>query len=227
MTRIHRLLMIDDDEALGQLLAEYLTRFGHQLQVATTAARGLDALRASAPELVILDIMLPDKDGLTVCREIRDQWDIPIIMLTARGEVSDRILGLELGADDYMAKPFEPRELAARIDTVLRRTQKAQSVKSLQSNGLTLEPETRRVTLDGELLDLTSMEFELLMAFLSARGRVLSRDQLLERLRGMDAQVFDRAIDMHVSRLRQKLGEDARSPRFIKTVWRTGYQFIG
>lgn len=227
MTPNHRLLIIDDDEDLNSLLQEYLLRFGHQLDTATTASDGLTALRNKPPELIILDLMLPDKDGLSLCREIRGEWNIPIIMLTARGEVSDRIVGLEFGADDYMAKPFEPRELAARIETVLRRTVNATPAKCIQANGLTLETETRRVSLDGKNLDLTSMEFELLQAFMVSRGRVLTREQLLEKLRGFDAHVFDRAIDMHVSRLRQKLNEDARSPRFIKTVWRTGYQFIG
>ncbi len=227
MTRTHRLLMIDDDEDLNALLQEYLARFGHKLSTAVTAGAGMRELHRDPPDLIILDIMLPDKDGLTLCREIRSECDTPIIMLTARGEVTDRILGLELGADDYIPKPFEPRELVARIETVLRRAANARPAKSLHRNGLVLEPETRRVFLDGRALDLTSMEFELLQALMESRGRVMTRDRLLEQLRGFDADVFDRAIDMHVSRLRQKLGEDARTPRFIKTVWRTGYQFIG
>jgi DNA-binding response OmpR family regulator len=223
----YRLLMVDDDVDLNALLSEYLQRFGHQLLTATTAADGWRALRAERPDLVILDIMLPDKDGLTLCREIRAEHDLPIVMLTARGEVADRILGLELGADDYLAKPFEPRELVARIESVLRRAAGRSKNRELSCRGLTLGVETRRVTLDGADLELTTMEFELLRVLMESHGRVLSRNRLIEKLRGFDAEVYDRSIDMMVSRLRQKLGDDSKAPRFIKTVWRTGYQFVG
>ena len=223
----HDLLIIDDDTGLNKLLAEYLGRFGHQLRSSTTAAAGWLELRRHRPDLLILDIMLPDKDGLTLCREIRQELDVPIIMLTARGDVADRIVGLELGADDYLAKPFEPRELVARIDSVLRRATERESRKALRCGDLTLEPELRRVELAGREVDLTSTEFELLRVLMTSRGRVLTRDRLLLELRGLDADVYDRSIDMLVSRLRQKLGDDSRAPRFIKTVWRTGYQFVG
>ncbi|MEM7352284.1 MAG: response regulator transcription factor [Acidobacteriota bacterium] len=223
----HNLLIIDDDESLNGLLAEYLVKFGHRLQSATSAAAGLLALRRNPPDLLILDIMLPDKDGLTLCREIRQEVDLPIIMLTARGDVADRIVGLELGADDYLAKPFEPRELVARIESVLRRAAQRQTREILACGDLVLEPELRRATLAGRELDLTSMEHELLRVLMQSRGRVLTRERLLLELRGLDADVYDRSVDMLVSRLRSKLGDDSRAPRFIKTVWRTGYQFVG
>ena len=219
----YRILIIDDDADLNALLTEYLGRFGHQLQSAITAAGGM-----TAPDLVILDIMLPDKDGLTVCREIRSEYSVPIVMLTARGEVADRVLGLELGADDYLAKPFEPRELVARIQSVIRRSAgRTEHGEALESDGLRLEKEIRRVDLDGAQLELTTMEFELLCALMESHGRVLSRNHLIERLRGIDADVYDRSIDMLVSRLREKLRDNAQSPRFIKTIRLTGYQFVG
>ena len=221
------ILMVDDDVDLNSLVTEYLARFGHRLVTATTAARGMAQLRRERPDLVILDIMLPDTDGLTLCREIRSEFDLPIIMLTARGEVADRVLGLELGADDYLSKPFEPRELVARIQSVIRRSAGRQSPEALVSDGLRLEKETRRVSLDGHDVDLTTMEFELLRVLMESHGRVLSRNRLIERLRGIDADVYDRSIDMLVSRLRDKLGDDSHAPRFIKTVRLSGYQFVG
>lgn len=223
----NHILMVDDDVDLNKLLTEYLARFGLRLVTATTAARGLQELRREQPDLIILDIMLPDIDGLTLCREIRTESEVPIIMLTARGEVADRVLGLELGADDYLSKPFEPRELVARIQSVIRRSASRQSPSALSSDGLSLEKETRRVKLDGREIDLTTMEFELLSVLMESRGRVLSRNRLIERLRGIDADVYDRSIDMLVSRLRDKLGDDSHTPRFIKTVRLTGYQFVG
>lgn len=219
--------MVDDDVDLNALVTEYLAKFGHRLHTATTAARGMAALRRERPDLVILDIMLPDIDGLTLCREIRAESDVPIIMLTARGEVADRVLGLELGADDYLAKPFEPRELVARIQSVIRRAQARQNLEVFESDGLSLEKQTRRVCLDGREIELTTMEFELLSVLMKSHGRVLSRNRLIEHLRGIDADVYDRSIDMLVSRLRDKLNDDSQSPRFIKTVRLTGYQFVG
>jgi DNA-binding response OmpR family regulator len=219
--------MIDDDVELNGLMTEYLARFGHRLITAASAADGWRELRQRGADLIILDIMLPDRDGLTVCREIRAELDTPIIMLTARGEVADRVVGLELGADDYVAKPFEPRELVARIESVLRRAGDRSPREVLVCEGLRLEIETRQVLLDDNDVDLTTMEFELLRVLMKNGGRVLSRDRLLDKLRGIDAEVYDRSIDMLISRLRQKLDDDSKSPRFIKTVWRTGYQFVG
>lgn len=223
----YRILIIDDDVNLNTLLTEYLQGFGHTLVSETTAAAGRKRLRRELPDLLILDVMLPDTDGLTLCREFRAAYDVPIIMLTARGEVADRVMGLELGADDYMPKPFEPRELVARIQSVIRRAKDRDRREVLLCDGLRLETETRRVELDGNDIELTTMEFELLKDLMESRGRVMSRDRLIERLRGIDADVFDRSIDMLISRLREKLGDGPRQPRFIRTVRMGGYQFVG
>ncbi len=223
----YRLLMIDDDASLNKLLVEYFDRFGHKLTTATTARDGRYLLRRDDPDLLILDVMLPDADGMELCRQIREESDIPIVMLTARGDVPDRVLGLEYGADDYIPKPFEPRELVARVETLMRRTRETPARRLTAGGGLVLETETRRVTLRGTEIEMTAMEFELLRILMDSRGRVLSREMLLRKLRGIDADIYDRSVDMLISRLRKKLIDDSRSPRFIKTVWRTGYQFVG
>lgn len=223
----YRILIIDDDVDLNSLLTEYLQGFGHKLVSATTAAIGRKHLRRELPDLLILDVMLPDTDGLTLCREFRAEYDLPIIMLTARGEVADRVMGLELGADDYMPKPFEPRELVARIQSVIRRARDRGTGEVLVCDGLRLQTETQRVELDGNDVELTTMEFELLKGLMESRGRVMSRDRLIERLRGIDTDVYDRSIDMLISRLREKLGDEPRRPRFIRTVRMGGYQFVG
>ncbi len=223
----YRILIIDDDVSLNALLTEYLQGFGHTLVSETTAAAGRQRLRRELPDLLILDVMLPDTDGLTLCREFRAEYDLPIIMLTARGEVADRVMGLELGADDYVPKPFEPRELVARIQSVIRRVRDRARSEVLVCDGLRLETETRRVELDGNDVELTTMEFALLKGLMESRGRVMSRDRLIERLRGIDADVYDRSIDMLISRLREKLGDEPRKPRFIRTVRMGGYQFVG
>ncbi len=223
----YRILIIDDDVSLNSLLTEYLLGFGHKLVSETTAAGGRKRLRRELPDLLLLDVMLPDTDGLTLCRELRAEYDLPIIMLTARGEVADRVMGLELGADDYVAKPFEPRELVARIQSVIRRAKDRVQGEVLIFDGLRLQTETRRVELDGGDVELTTMEFELLKGLMESRGRVMSRDRLIERLRGFDTDVYDRSIDMLISRLREKLGDDPRKPRFIRTVRMGGYQFVG
>lgn len=223
----YRLLLIDDDESLNRLLVDYFPRFGHELLTATSMKAGKRILRTSDPDLLILDVMLPDADGLELCRSLRLESDIPIIMLTARADVPDRVLGLQYGADDYVPKPFEPRELVARVENVMRRVRAAPMRILTAAGGLALETETRRVTLNEEEVSLTSTEFELLRILMESRGRVLTRESLLRRLRGLDADIFDRSVDMLVSRLRKKLDDDSRSPRFIKTVWRVGYQFVG
>ncbi|MBW2496358.1 MAG: response regulator transcription factor [Deltaproteobacteria bacterium] len=223
----YRLLLIDDDESLNRLLVDYFPRFGHELLTATSVKAGKRILRTSDPDLLILDVMLPDADGLELCRSLRLESDIPIIMLTARADVPDRVLGLQYGADDYVPKPFEPRELVARVENVMRRVRAAPMRILTAAGGLALETETRRVTLNEEEVSLTSTEFELLRILMESRGRVLTRESLLRRLRGLDADIFDRSVDMLVSRLRKKLDDDSRSPRFIKTVWRVGYQFVG
>ncbi|RMF98073.1 MAG: DNA-binding response regulator [Gammaproteobacteria bacterium] len=223
-----KILLIDDDEKLGGLLGNYLRRFDMELVAATHPADGLEKLRTEKPDLVILDVMLPDQDGFEVCRRIRKSSAVPIIMLTARGDVTDRIVGLELGADDYLPKPFEPRELVARIQNVLRRSSSQPGGDGLlRYAGLEIDTEKRSARLDGKPLELTTMEYQLLALLASNPGRVFSRDDVLNELRGIDAQLFSRSVDILVSRLRSKLGDTARQPRFIKTVWGSGYTFVG
>jgi two-component system phosphate regulon response regulator OmpR len=178
---------------------------------------------------VILDVMLPGRDGFRVCREIRRESAVPIIMLTARGDLPDRVAGLELGADDYLAKPFEPRELVARIQTVLRRvgeTHPRLKGQRLRAEALTVDLRSRTAWLDDAPLDLTTTEFEILALFLQRPGAVLSRDEIMERVRGTDWEAYNRSIDIVVSRLRHKLHDDPKRPRYFKTVWGTGYLFL-
>ncbi|GMW07345.1 MAG: response regulator transcription factor [Gammaproteobacteria bacterium] len=225
-----RILLIDDDEKLGELLGAYFKRFDLDLVAANHPALGLEKLEREQPDLVILDVMLPDQDGFAVCREIRRKSSVPIIMLTARGDVTDRVVGLELGADDYMPKPFEPRELVARVQNVLRRTvgrEEPGEPGRLVFEDLEINLERRTVDLEGSPLDLTTMEYQLLVLFASNPGRTFTRDEILNELRGIDAQLFSRSVDILVSRLRQKLKDTTRQPRFIKTVWGTGYTFVG
>jgi len=224
-----KILLIDDDEKLGELLQSFFDRFDLNLIAAHEPESGLQLLEAEHPDLVILDVMLPGQDGFEVCRRIRKSSSIPIIMLTARGEVTDRIVGLEIGADDYMPKPFEPRELVARIQNVLRRSEGGKSAQGskLEYEGLTVDLDRRSAELDGEVLDLTTMEYQLLALFAGHPGQTYTRDEILNELRGIDAQLFSRSVDILVSRLRQKLGDTSKQARFIKTVWGTGYAFIG
>jgi DNA-binding response OmpR family regulator len=222
-------LLVEDDLRLAELTAEYLQNHGVVVTHAADGEKGLREATAARFDVVLLDLMLPGMDGMEVCRRIREHADVPIIMLTARGEEADRVMGLELGADDYLPKPFSPRELLARIRAQVRRArgQAGPSRNPLKSEGLDLDPGSRRATLDGALLDLTSYEFDLLYTLVDRAGRVLSREHLMEHARGNSEEAFDRSIDVHVSRLRQKLGDDPKKPRFIKTVRGVGYQFIG
>jgi DNA-binding response OmpR family regulator len=225
-----RILLIDDDEKLGELLKAYFQRFDMQLDNAVRPSEGLMKIQRDKPDLVILDGMLPEQDGFDVCRTIRKSSSIPVVMLTARGDVTDRIVGLEIGADDYLSKPFEPRELVVRIQNVLRRSRAAEDdedSKLLRFGSLQVDTERRTAELDGSPLDLTTMEYQLLVLFASNPGRTFNRDEILNELRGIDAQLFSRSVDILVSRLRQKLGDTSRQPRFIKTVWGTGYAFVG
>ncbi len=221
-------LLIDDDRRLGELLQEYFARFELQLTHAQHPRDGLRLFSREQPDLVILDLMMPEMDGFEVCRELRKLGEVPIIMLTARGDVMDRIVGLELGADDYMPKPFEPRELLARVKNVLRRARAAPPANAppLRFAGLSIDAAGHTASLDGEPLDLTTMEFELLVLLASSGRRTLHRDEILNHLRGLDAAVFSRSVDIMVSRLRQKLGDDVKQPRFIKTIRGKGYRFI-
>ncbi len=222
-----RVLVIDDDEALGDLLKEYLGRFGFSVRAVSQPTDGLRALKAEAPDILVLDVMLPGMDGFAVCRKVRETSRVPIIMLTARGDVTDRIVGLELGADDYLPKPFEPRELVARIQAVLRRGTGTEAEELLRAGDLELSLAQRSARLKGRELALTTAEFELLALLVKSRGRVLSRERILEQTRGLDWEAYDRSIDVLVSRLRQKLGDDPRQPAFIRTVRGAGYVFIG
>ncbi len=222
-------LLVEDDPRLATLTAEYL---GQHSIVVTRVADGESGLREALGnryDVVLLDLMLPGKDGLEVCREIRSRSDVPIVVLTARGEEADRVMGLELGADDYLAKPFSPRELLARIRAVVRRAKgRAGPAKDLVKVGaLVVDPAARRVTLRGREVALTAYEFALLEALARRAGRVLSREQLMELSRGTAEEAFDRTVDVHVSRLRQKLGDDPKRPRLIKTVRGAGYVLAG
>ncbi len=214
------MLVIDDDVELCRLLEEYLRGEGLELRSAHDGPAGLAAVDASV-ELVILDVMLPGFDGFELLRRLRERSRVPVLMLTARGEAEDRIRGLEGGADDYLAKPFQPRELAARVKAILRRTAKEQWPEPLELHGVRLDPQARAVTLDGAVVELTTLEFEILHALMDEAGKPVSRDELMQRLYGRDATPFDRSVDMHISHLRKKLGGEKR----IKTVRGSGYQF--
>lgn len=222
-----RVLLIDDDEKLNALLVEYLGRFNFSVRAVVHPDEGLHALKVDPPDIVILDVMLPDMDGFAVCRKVREGSRVPIIMLTARGNVTDRVVGLELGADDYLPKPFEPRELLARVQAVLRRGANVKTEDRVRVGPLEVNWTTCSARLRGQLLSLTSAEFKLLELFVRNRGRVLSRDRIIEATRGIDWEAYDRSIDVLVSRVRQKLGDDPRQPAFIRTVRGIGYSFIG
>jgi DNA-binding response OmpR family regulator len=222
-----RVLIIDDDERLNTLLTSYLGRFGFAVRTAPHPEQGLRLLKTDPPDIVILDVMLPDVDGFTLCRKIRETSRIPIIMLTARGDVTDRIVGLELGADDYLPKPFEPRELHARMQAVLRRGPSEQSHERIRVGALDVNWATRSACVEGRDLGLTNAEFELLGLFVRNRSRVLSRDRIINEIRGVDWESYDRSVDVLVSRLRQKLGDHPKYPVFIRTVRNAGYLFIG
>ena len=218
-------LLIDDDRRHSELLRSWCGRHDIEVDCAFDGEQGLRRLAATRPDLVLLDVMLPGKDGFTLCREIRRRNKVPVIMLTARGDVGDRVTGLELGADDYIAKPFDPRELVARIQTVLRRSRPVESRTVLEFEHLRIDPAARSVTADGGSVELTTMEYELLLLLASNPGRDFSRDDILAVLRGIDAALLTRSVDILVSRLRAKLGDTSRPGRLIHTVWGRGYRF--
>jgi DNA-binding response OmpR family regulator len=220
-------LLIDDDRKLAGLLTEYLRRFEIILSYGANGDDGLRMLRIDPPDCVLLDVMLPGKDGFEVCREIRKTSDVPVIMLTARGEVADRIVGLEIGADDYLPKPFEPRELAARIQAVLRRKQAPVRGEILRCGDLEVDMGKRTAVRNGEDLRLTALEFDALAVFARFPGVVLHRERLVDLLKGGEWDPVNRSLDVLVSRLRQKLGDDPQTPRYLKTVRGTGYLFLG
>ena len=222
-----KILIIDDDERLTTLLSEYLPRFAFDVTVAHDPDAGLRLLREGRPDFVALDVMLPGRDGFQVCREIRASSWVPIIMLTARGETNDRIVGLELGADDYMPKPFDPRELVARIHSVLRRAQPPEAAATrLCSGELVVDLQRAAARLGERDLGLSGTEFEILALLMRAAGETVSRERIAVDVRGIEWNSLDRTIDVLVSRIRQKLGEDSRRPKYIKTMWGEGYRFI-
>ena len=229
------LLMIEDDTRLAQMVSEYLGQSGMQVTHCADGTSGLAHLQghagAALPDLVILDLMLPDIDGLDVCRRIRTlptaAAQVPVLMLTAKGDPMDRIIGLELGADDYLPKPFEPRELLARIRAILRRREggPAPAAQLMRFGTLEIDRDARTVTVAGQPCELTSYQFDLLVAMAERAGRVLTRDQIMEAVRGRELEAFDRSIDVHMGRIRAAIEQDAKNPRRILTVRGVGYVF--
>jgi two-component system, OmpR family, response regulator len=222
------ILLVDDEASLREPLAEYLSRQGFVVTQAASAADARSRLRDARPDLVLLDIMMPGEDGISLCRHLVESREIPVIFLTARGEATDRIIGLEIGADDYVVKPFEPRELVARVRSVLRRAGRGGPPPAEDEvfvfEGWTLDPLKRRLTdPEGAVVAISSVEFRLLMAFLEHPRQVLDRDRLLDMVQGREAHLFDRAVDNQVSRLRRKVEADSRNPQLIQTVWGGGY----
>jgi two-component system OmpR family response regulator len=223
-----KVLLVDDEASLREPLAEYLTRQGFLVTAAANAAEARSRLREDKPQIVLLDIMMPGEDGLSLCRHLVESRDIPVILLTARGEATDRIVGLEIGADDYVVKPFEPRELVARLRSVLRRTSRSTAPPTdnelFEFEAWRLDPLKRRlIDPEGATVAISSVEFRLLLAFLEHPRQVLDRDRLLDMVQGREAHLFDRAVDNQVSRLRRKIEADSRNPQLIQTVWGGGY----
>ncbi len=224
-----KVLLVEDDMRLAQLTARYLESHGVVVTVAHDGLEGQNEALRRQYDCIVLDLMLPGRDGIEVTRELRGRTDVPILMVTARGEEADRVLGLEVGADDYITKPFSPRELLARIRATVRRVrgQAGPPQQTIQVGGLVLDPQKMTVTLDGKPIEVTAYEFSILRALAQRPGRVLSREQLLDLAKGSAELSFDRSIDVHVSRLRAKLGDDSRSPKLLKTVRGVGYLLAG
>ena len=221
---MQRILVIDDDERIRTLLAEYLGGRGFSVITAEDGEAGLAHLRGAGFDLAVLDVMMPGIDGFEVVRRLRVDSQIPVILLTARDDDFDRVVGLELGADDYLAKPFNPRELVARIQAVLRRSQSTPDAGQVHRAGpISVDPDRRCVHLGEEPIDVTTTEFEILRTLVANAGRVIPRERLMELARGQDYASFERSVDVHISRLRRKLGDDARKPRLLKTVRGVGY----
>ncbi|MBU2583246.1 MAG: response regulator transcription factor [Alphaproteobacteria bacterium] len=225
---VQHLLLIEDDERLARMICDYLEGAGYRLRHANTGAEGLALQREQPFDAIILDLMLPDMDGLDVCRSVRAEARTPILMLTARGEAMDRILGLEMGADDYLPKPFEPRELLARLKAILRRAGGNSPVGDsdvLRFGRLEIDRGAREARLDGEACQLTGHQFEMLRALAEHPGRVLTREQIMDLVRGENLEAFDRSIDVHISRIRQAIEDNPKEPRRIITVRGAGYVF--
>jgi DNA-binding response OmpR family regulator len=226
-----KILIIDDDEEFNAHLSDFLTKFDFEVITANHPTIGLELLKKHQPHLVVLDIMLPFKNGFEVCSEIRQTVQTPIIIVSARGDLNDKVIGLELGADDYMPKPFEPRELVARIQSVLRRSIGHLAIvleaKTLKSHELFIDMSKATVFLAGMQLELTTLEFEILCLFMKNPGVTLTREQVVDKIRGIEWDGVDRTIDVIISRLRQKLRDNAKNPKYLKTIWGTGYRFVG
>lgn len=222
-----RLLVVDDDEKLCRMVAQYLAPHGYHVDLAHNGPSGLEAAQSGNYDGIILDCMLPGFDGFEVLRRLRQTSQVPVIMLTGLGEEADRIVGLEIGADDYLPKTFSTRELLARLRAVLRRANRepanTEKSRAIHVGELCVDPDTRAATLAGVPLPLTPLEFDLLVALAKAAGRVQTRDQLLQSVAGRDYEIFDRSIDVHISSIRRKLGEDFRAPRYIVTFRSAGY----
>jgi DNA-binding response OmpR family regulator len=226
-------LLVDDDPKIRDLLRVYVEREGHRALFAADGEGALDVALRQRPDLVLLDVMLPGLDGFEVCRRIRDSSDVPILLLTARSGEGDKVIGLDMGADDYVVKPFSPRELMARVRALLRRRRLEDDreepilVSTTASGALEVDPNAVEARLDGRLLDLTPFEFRILRGLMQRPGRVFTRDDLIDAIHGLDDPgIIDRTIDVHLGRLRRKLGDDASSPRWIATVRTVGYKFV-
>ena len=221
-----QILIVDDEPQIVRVLKGYLETAGFQVVTASDGTEAIAAFRHESPDLVVLDLMLPEVDGLDVARAIRRQGDVPIIMLTARVEETDRLIGLELGADDYVTKPFSPREVVARVRAVLRRTERTEPApRTLKEGDIVLDPDKRQVTVRGRPVELTPTEFDLLAVLMETPGRVFSRMQLLDKVQGYAFEGYERTVDAHVKNLRQKIEEDPKKPRVILTVYGLGYKF--
>jgi two-component system phosphate regulon response regulator OmpR len=228
-----KVLLVDDDAKLRKLLREYLEGYGFHILTLADGLSVAKTIREESPDMIILDIMLPKRDGLEVLKEIRMEFSVPVIMLTAKGEDADRIVGLELGADDYLPKPFNPRELLARIKAVFRRLPVQDRSKAkrdenmlIEACGLVLNKAKQTLLIEDKEVELSSTEYKVLEVLMEHPNRVMSRDQLMNLARGRDFMAFDRSIDVHISKLRAKLEADPRSPKRIKTIWGTGYMFV-
>jgi DNA-binding response OmpR family regulator len=219
-----RILLVEDDHRLAEMVAEYLGEAGFRVSRAASGAAGLEKLAREPYDALVLDLMLPDMDGLDLCRQLRTRSDIPVLMLTARGDSADRVVGLEIGADDYLPKPFQPRELLARLRAILRR-RGASAAPIMRFGRLEIDRDARAVRLDGAEKAITGYQFALLVALAENAGRVLTREQLMELAKGEALEAFDRSIDVHVSRLRAAIEDDAKRPRRIVTVRGAGYVF--
>ena len=228
-----KVLIVDDDDKLRKLLKEYLGGYGYQVRTLSDGSDVLQKLQEDSSDIVILDVMMPKKNGLEVLQDIRRESKVPVIMLTAKGEDADRIVGLEMGADDYLPKPFNPRELLARIKAVMRRIAPDEEREierdeglQIRAGGLVLNKAKQTIVIEGNEMELSSTEYKILKALMERPNTILSRDQLMSLARGRDFMAFDRSIDVHISKLRAKIETDPGSPKRIKTIWGTGYMFV-